>query len=531
MNANPISTVTVDFINSGMSIIPIDHTSKRPAADLLPRNDEGKPTWKPYQTAIVDEATAARWIDAGVQAIAVVGGKVSGGLLVLDFDVARLYDAWRVAVGDLADGLPLQRTGGGGYQVFLRCPDPGGNDKLAWVADEREETGRIIAIETRGEGGYAVIAPSFHPSGYQYEWLYRGPTNMPVVSQERADKLMAAARALDEAPMTRRERETIEDQALQAHRQRPSNRNGHGSVIEAFNQSHMVEALLESHGYTKGARGRFIRPGGKSESVSVKDGRSCHWSSNDPLNDGKGKGGCGCHDAFDLFTLFEHGGDVNKAVKAAAVLLRVNGPKAGHDAGATPREPWCDPQPLPAGLPPVMPFDFYLLPQALHDWVLDVSERMQCPPDYCAATAMIVAGALIGRTVAIRPKRQDDWQVVPNLFGMMVGRPSMMKSPAMGEILKFLKLLEVTAKEEYAQAMAEFEATAIVSDATKKVRKEEIKKAVKDGGNANAIAAKLVSDHNDVPIRRRYIVNDTTVEKLGVILNENRMECCCSWMN
>jgi hypothetical protein len=59
---------------------------------------------------------------------------------------------------------------------------------------------------------------------------------------------------------------------------------------------------------------------------------------------------------------------------------------------------------------------------------------MQCPPDYCAATAMVMAGALIGRRVAIRPKRQDDWQVVANLYGAMIGRPSLLKSPAMKEM-------------------------------------------------------------------------------------------------
>ena len=46
-----------------------------------------------------------------------MGGKVSGGLLIIDFDEARFYDAWREQVGSLADGLPVQRTGRDGGET------------------------------------------------------------------------------------------------------------------------------------------------------------------------------------------------------------------------------------------------------------------------------------------------------------------------------------------------------------------------------------------------------------------------------
>jgi putative DNA primase/helicase len=182
---------------------------------------------------------------------------------------------------------------------------------------------------------------------------------------------------------------------------------------------------------------------------------------------------------------------------------------------------WPDPLPLPPGLPPVLPFDFDLLPQTLRAWIRDISERMQCPPDYCAATAMIMAGTLIGRKVAIRPKALDDWQVPPNLYGAMVGRPSLMKSPAMKEALKFLCSLEVRAKADFDKATSEHKAAAIIAEATTKVQKEAIKRALKDGRDAHKIALQIVSEETRDPLRRRYMCNDTTVEKLGVILAEN----------
>ncbi len=83
--------------------------------------------------------------------------------------------------------------------------------------------------------------------------------------------------------------------------------------------------------------------------------------------------------------------------------------------------PWPDPQPLPAGLPDVPAFEPELLPESFRGWVTDVAERMQCPPDYPAVAAMVAAAALIGRQVAIRPKQRDDWTVIPNLWGAIVG--------------------------------------------------------------------------------------------------------------
>jgi len=62
------------------------------------------------------------------------------------------------------------------------------------------------------------------------------------------------------------------------------------------------------------------------------------------------------------------------------------------------------------------------LPDALAPWVADVAERVQCPPDFVAVGVLVAAAAVIGRKVAIRPKRQDDWAVVPNLWGWPWGR-------------------------------------------------------------------------------------------------------------
>jgi putative DNA primase/helicase len=110
---------------------------------------------------------------------------------------------------------------------------------------------------------------------------------------------------------------------------------------------------------------------------------------------------------------------------------------------------WEDPVPMPEGMPPVNSLDPAMLPKPLRGWIVDVSERMQIPPDFAAAGAVVVAGSLIGRKVGIHPKRHDDWLVVPNLWGAVVGRPSLMKSPALAEVMKPLGRLIAEAYEEY----------------------------------------------------------------------------------
>lgn len=99
------------------------------------------------------------------------------------------------------------------------------------------------------------------------------------------------------------------------------------SVIDAFNSAVPVAEILKASGYDVVGH-HFRRPGKEDRGFSgiLRKNRagsmvSAHWSSNDVLNDGKFKKSCGVHDAFDVFTILDHKGDVSAAVKAAARLL------------------------------------------------------------------------------------------------------------------------------------------------------------------------------------------------------------------
>ncbi len=181
------------------------------------------------------------------------------------------------------------------------------------------------------------------------------------------------------------------------------------------------------------------------------------------------------------------------------------------------------PTPLPSGLPVVDQFDYELLPPVLRARVEDVAERMQCPPDYPAVALVVTLASMIGRRCGIRPKREDDWTVVPNLWGAIIGRPGVMKSPPLTEIMKPLQVLQARAIDNFKIEQTEHQARALVAEESERVAKDSIRKALKAGKNSTAhdLAQAAVESDNTAPVCRRYIVNDATVEKLGEILNQN----------
>ncbi len=173
-------------------------------------------------------------------------------------------------------------------------------------------------------------------------------------------------------------------------------------------------------------------------------------------------------------------------------------------------------------LPPVPPFVLDLLPAALRPWIADISDRMQCPADYPAVAAMIALAAIVGRQVAIRPKALDDWTVTPNLWGGLIGRPALLKTPAMQEALAQVDALEARAREDHEAGMKDHAAAEMIREAEQKKARTDIAEAIKKGHDAQAKAiATEATQELTPPVRRRYKTNDATVEKLGELLRDN----------
>jgi hypothetical protein len=183
-------------------------------------------------------------------------------------------------------------------------------------------------------------------------------------------------------------------------------------------------------------------------------------------------------------------------------------------------EPWSAPTPLPDALPPVMAFDENILPVALRPWVMDIAHRMQCPADFPAVTVLVAISSLIGARAVVQPKALDNWRVVPNLWGVIVGRPGVKKSPALGEALKPLEKLQDNEFDVWQLANAAWELDCKVAEMQGEANERAAKRlAEKDPVAARALLVPVVTPAE--PLARRYIVNDATVEKLGELMQQN----------
>jgi putative DNA primase/helicase len=154
-------------------------------------------------------------------------------------------------------------------------------------------------------------------------------------------------------------------------------------------------------------------------------------------------------------------------------------------AEVKPEAEWPEPKPLPDGLPSVDAFSNEFLPEKLAPWVDDISSQMQCPPEYVAIPAVIALGALIGRRIGIKPQEHTDWLEVPNLWGFIVGRPGMLKSPAMNEALRPLRALEAAASQEHEVELVSYNAEKRAFELKKSAGESLAKTALKKGGTYN----------------------------------------------
>lgn len=194
------------------------------------------------------------------------------------------------------------------------------------------------------------------------------------------------------------------------------------------------------------------------------------------------------------------------------------------DNRITPFEPdtaWPEPEPLSNALLPVPAFDPDMLPEALRAWVIDIADRMQCPPDFPAVAAMTALSGVIGRRVGIRPKTRDDWLEVANLWGLVIGRPGAMKSPAMGQALGPLRRLDVRAGEANQETSKAYARAKLAYEAKKKQADKNAATRLKSDPDADVSA--LYPDPPPIPPMRRFIMNDTTYEALGVAVADNPM--------
>jgi hypothetical protein len=244
---------------------------------------------------------------------------VSGNTVCLDIDDPGLFRPWRrrveAAVPGLIGRLVIVRTPGPGYQAWFRSEAPAPGSQV--LARRRQllpdGSARVMTlIETRGEGGYAIVPPSppeCHPNRVPYQLLQGDLARRPVLTVEEQAVLFDAARALNE---------WIEPAPGAAPRA-PAPAWGGVRPGDAYTPRGSREELLRRHGWQlagcRGAVELWRRPGkeqGHSATLNgVAPGVFYVFSTNaHPFQPGR------AYDLFGAYALLEHAGQYSEAARA-----------------------------------------------------------------------------------------------------------------------------------------------------------------------------------------------------------------------
>ena len=311
MERSEILEAAISYPRAGLSVIPTNK-NKVPAVK----------EWKPFQQEIAVQDEREEWFADNNRSIAIIGGAVSGNFEFLDFDPKKerpnIWEQYSELVNQeapsLLNKLVQETTPNDKYKAIphklgrhlaYRCPEvtiPGNTQLARFLATDGEIK---TLIETKGEGGYCVVAPS---AGYK---LVQGSfEDIPEITKEERDILIGCAMELNEY---------IDPQKVVNGPKQPARSNSGLSPGDDFNERGDLAALLEEHGWCfVGVRGdyqRWRRPGkDKGHSASIIDNNVFYvFSSNahpfEPYTS---------YSPFAVYTLLKHGGDYSAAARELA---------------------------------------------------------------------------------------------------------------------------------------------------------------------------------------------------------------------
>lgn len=197
---------------------------------------------------------------------------------------------------------------------------------------------------------------------------------------------------------------------------------------------------------------------------------------------------------------------------------------------------WPEPTEIKCELLPVPPFPNELIPEAFRAHVMDIAYRRQVPLSFPACGVMSVAGSIIGAGCGIKPKRNDDWLVVPNLWGGIIASPGKLKSAILSDVIAPLSRLETVSREQYEAALATFGVDTAEHDKRKQALLDFMKKAAKDERQTKTRTGRKrdqLSNMDELkyallelkpphqPTHRRFKTNDATIEMVHQLLSTN----------
>ncbi|MDP9363437.1 MAG: DUF3987 domain-containing protein [Chloroflexota bacterium] len=444
--------------------------------------------WKSYQSIRPSQEQLAAWYGSDRRSgIGFVCGAVSGGLECLEFDDEETHRAFVVAAEAVGLGPLVRRiaegyeeaTPGHGVHWLYRCPETAGNAKLA---SRPLDGGRVSTlIETRGSGGYVVVAPSgggVHPTGKPYRLLKGGVATIARITAEERGDLWALARTFDETPTSPPSEPT------------PGWDGGGVRPGDDFAARADWPTILDPHGWrhvhTRDGVGYWRRPG-KARGVSA----TTNYAGSDLLyvfTSSTAFESFRSYSKFGAYAVLDHAGDF--AAAARELGRRGYGqPAAGQGPSHGPSGPaW-------RTLPPVPPFPVHVLPPRIRTYAEAAAESLGVPVEMVAVPLLGLVAALIGDRLYLALK--DDYIERLSLYLAVVADPGAAKTPALKKARYPLDVLQQRAWDAFNAQKAAYDADL-----------DEWEKQPK--GTRGEKPAK--------PTLRRYYSSDLTIEALVEML-------------
>ncbi len=318
--------------------------------NVLPVRDDGSKaptvTWTEYQTVRYPAERLARVTNG----FGLLCGAISGQLEMLELEGRAVAEGYWPTITQLAasqtdaaiawavitasPGAYLEQTPSGGVHILYRLADGHvpGSTKLAsrparpdeLTDQEREVLQRKpdkvfprVLVETRGEGGFVVVAPSHgptHKTGQPWQIILGQPGAVPTITTAQRDALHELLRTLDRMPTTAAT-PTPPSSAT------PSVAGGAGRPGDDYNKRATWAEILEPHGWRQHYRRDdgityWTRPGktdGISASTNATGTDTLHVFTSSTEFDADS-----WHDKLGAFAILNHRGDIGAAVRELA---------------------------------------------------------------------------------------------------------------------------------------------------------------------------------------------------------------------
>lgn len=511
--AEPMLDGAFRLARSGLKIFPC-----REIGD----NKKAPYTKKGFKDAVADEAQIKQWWGRWPNAlIGVPCGEVNGNIELLDFDENAVdLEPWRALVEAEAPGL-LKRTveerSPNGYHIWIRCPEvetPGPQHLIHKL--NPVEGGKTCTTETKGKGGYGIIAPS---EGYV---LVLGDfTDIPAITAAEREVLFRAAAALDEKAAAESVQDVPQELRAKSFDLRPGDDfNGRGDIRPLLESAGWVDVGITTTTSGGATSERWRRPGKpKGWSATIIAGRVLRvFSSNAaPF------AAFTSYSPFYVYTLLKHGGDFS----AAARQLRAEGygdqtpmPSRSEVPAQIPEGPAGWPEPVEYNPTSGTPIEENMVTPCLRAFCEAVTEAVQVPYGLSAMNAIGVLSAISQGKYVVEVR--EGYQESVNIYSMTALPPGERKTPGQDKAKKpvsdWVREKAREMKKEIQQARA-----------ARKTRETEIENLRKRAGTKGADETETIigqinqreEELPEVPVAPRLMLDDATPEAIAHFMSEH----------